>query len=167
MASPVSCLFSISFGHCWKLKEFSPFWKLLSCNPTTSFRWSWDSDRSGGLPKASRWLLAEHQLEESFPMVRAELGPPAKSRTGLLLLWRPSSLSLGWEFYPLTLLHPSSSYSSFNVKPKHCLLCEVFLSCPCQPNSSLIPTALCHPYRSGSHILPHWFIYESVTATSY
>lgn len=89
-------------------------------------------------------MLAECQVENSFPMVTAELWHPANTEQASSCLDVRHSCPSAGNFL-LMLLHPSSSYSSFNTKPKHYLLCRVFLNCPCQLNSSGIPqTFLIH-----------------------
>lgn len=73
-----------------------------------------------------------------FPMETAEFWHPASTEPASSCLDVRHSCPSAGNFIHV-LLHPSSSYSSFNMKPKHYLLCRVFLNCPCQLSSPCIP----------------------------
>ena len=99
---PECCLFSFPFGHCWRFKEGFTFWKLPSSNPSHKLEMKLE-------PRQELWfaqgpaVVTPGWAPRGGGLSRGESGarPPAKRRTGLLLLWRPPSLSLGWECYPL------------------------------------------------------------------
>lgn len=165
MASSASCFFFFSL---WPLLEVEGALHLGNCKVViqpTDFRWRWGPGGSNGLLTALQWVLAGHQVWGAFPWYQESLGfqPKAGQASSCPDVHHPRPLAGSRIRLPP---HPSSPYSSFNMKPKCRLLCEVFLNWPCQLGSSHSPTALRQPQQSSSHILPHRLVCGSVTATS-
>lgn len=115
---------------------------------------------------APQWVLAERQVLGALPWWQRSSGfqPRAVQASSCPDVHHARPLAGNCILAPL---HPSSSYSFFNVEPKHCLLCGIFLNWPHQLSSTHIPTALCHPYQSSSHVLPQRLVRGSVTVTSH